>query len=304
MKKIFLSTALSFAILTASFSVNAHQHKDNKKEAKSSVTIVNIIEGLDVIQGVGGNIAVLHGSEGVFVVDNGMPHLKDNVIAAINEITGGEKIKILTNTHWHFDHAGNNGVIANNGAIIIAHDNVRKRLEAGQIIIALDKKIEPAPVNALPILTYDDGVSVYLNGHKAELLKMDSAHTDGDSVIFWKEANILHAGDILFNGKFPFIDGSSGGSLTGLIKAVDVIRSMINEETKIIPGHGPLASKADIDTYYDMLMVVKQRVESAKQDNKTRDEWIKLKPLNDLDGQWGGGFMSVEKFTEITWDSL
>lgn len=304
MNKIFLSLAFVFFITIGSFSALAHKHELHDNQAPIKTTIVNVMDGLDIIQGVGGNIVVLHGDDGVFVIDNGLPDVGPDMMKALQNITQDKPVKMLVNTHWHFDHTGNNKMLSENGTLIIAHDNVRKRLQAGQNITALDKEIPPANKNALPVLTYEEGVKVHLNGQSAIIKKMPSAHTDGDSIVFWEDASVLHTGDIFFSGKFPFIDGSSGGSLTGVLKAIENIFSMVNENTKIIPGHGPLSTKSDLDEYYVMLKDVKQRVEAAKNQNKQREDWIKSKPLVNLKDQWGGGFMSVEKFTEIVWDSL
>jgi glyoxylase-like metal-dependent hydrolase (beta-lactamase superfamily II) len=292
------------SVLTLCFSapVLAHGGDDHSHDL-DDVTIQTIVDGLSMIQAGGGNIAVLHGDEGVFVIDNGLPDKTESVIAAIKEVAGDQDITMLVNTHWHFDHAGNNLAVAETGAVIIAHDNVRQRLKTGQKIESIGKKIEPAPQKSLPVLTYDEGVTIHLNGKTASVLKMTPAHTDGDSVIFWKDANVIHTGDIFFNGKFPFIDGSSGGTLAGMIKATDKILAMIDDKTIIIPGHGSLAKKADLTSYNAMLKDVSARIDQTKEEGKSRDEWIASKALKDLNDQWGGGFMSIDKFTEISWDT-
>lgn len=286
-------------LLTSSAYAHEHGHDD---AAMEDVTIENLTEGLDMIQAGGGNIAVLHGDEGVFVIDNGLPDKTETVMEAIHKVAGDKDVKILVNTHWHFDHTGNNAALGEAGTVIIAHDNVRERLQKGQVIKGLDKEVKPAAAAALPVLTYDTGVNVHLNGHSAQIVKMPAAHTDGDSVIYWKEANIIHTGDIFFNGKFPFIDGSSGGSLRGMIEATNKIIEMTNDATKIIPGHGALANKADLLTYNAMLKDIAMLVEKAKKQG-TREDWIQSYPLQNWNNVWGGGFMSVEKFTEIVWDS-
>ena len=298
----FLLTFASICLLSSP--VFAHEHDTHSAETKlDNVTIENIMGGLDMIQAGGGNIAVLHGDDGVFVIDNGLPDKTEAVMAAIKKVAGENNIAMLVNTHWHFDHAGNNQAVAESGAIVIAHDNVRKRLKKGQTITALGKRVDPAENSALPVLTYDEGVTIHLNGQSANIIKMTPAHTDGDSIIFWKEANVIHTGDIFFNGKFPFIDGSSGGSLIGMINATDKILDMINDQTKIIPGHGPLANKEDLNSYNAMLKEVSARVEKAKSEDQNRDTWLSSKPLKDLQKQWGGGFMNVDQFSEIAWDS-
>ncbi len=302
MKNILLNTVFGAALIFLPISANAHKHGDDDTQHTHNQNIVNVADGISVIQSYGGNIAVLHGSEGVFVVDNGLPDKTDNVMGAIREIAGDTPVKILVNTHWHFDHTGGNKALSEKSTVIMAHEKVRARLKKGQMITALGKEVEPADNAALPIVTYSDGIDVHLNDHSAEIIKMPASHTDGDSIIFWKDANVVHTGDIFFNGKFPFIDGSSGGSLTGMIEATDAIIEMTNGETKIIPGHGPIANKADLVTYNAMLKDIATLVEKAKGQG-SREDWINSKPLENWNNKWGGGFMSVEKFTEIVWDS-
>lgn len=302
MSKLLLTIVSTCLISSPLFAHEHGQDHDNDKMLEG-VTIENIVDGLDMIQAGGGNIAVLHGDDGVFVIDNGLPDKTDAVMSAIKKVAKDENIKMLVNTHWHFDHTGNNADISKSGAIIIAHNNVRKRLEAGQMITALGKRIEPADASALPILTYDEGVNIHLNGQSASVMKMGPAHTDGDSVIYWRDANVIHTGDIFFSGKFPFIDESSGGSLAGMIEATDKILAMINDQTKIIPGHGPLSSKENLATYNAMLKDVSERLKKAKDEGKTRESWLEANPLADLKDQWGGGFMNVDQFTEIVWDT-
>lgn len=281
----------------------AHKHGDEESKAHSEdIKIIDISNDIKVIQAGGGNIAVLKGPQGLFIIDNGLNEKADAVMAAVKSVSD-EPVKIIVNTHWHYDHVGNNESFAQNGATIIAHDNVRKRMKAGGTIAAFDKVMAPAEKSALPILTYADSVNVHLNGKQATVIKMPNAHTDGDSVIFWEEDNIMHMGDLFFNGFWPFIDSSSGGSLRGMIQATDDILSMVDDETKIIPGHGPIASKEDLSRYNDMLKMVADKVKAAKNDNQTKEKWLKNKPLAPFDEKWGGGFLPTDKFTAIIWDA-
>ena len=296
---LFLSLLLFPFPMTAA---QAHQHGDGSKHGTDDVKIIDVSDDIKVIQAGGGNIAVLKGSQGFFVIDNGLAEKADAVMTAVESISE-QPVKIIANTHWHYDHAGNNAGFAAQGATLIAHDNVRKRLAAGGTIGAFDKEIEPADNKALPILTYTDGVNVHLNGKQASIVKMPNAHTDGDSIIYWKEDNVIHTGDLFFNGFWPFVDASSGGSLRGMIQATDEILDMVDEDTKIIPGHGPMATKDDLRRYNDMLKIVANKVRAEKEAGVTKEKWIKNNPLADLSDKWGNGFLPTDAFTAIIWDA-
>ncbi len=289
-----------FAFLITSTSVFAHKH--GAKSLPEEVKITDVSDNIKMLQVGGGNIAVLFGDQGMFVVDNGLSEKNDDVMAAIQSISE-QPVRMVVNTHWHYDHTGNNSAFAETGATLIAHNNVRKRLKSGGTIAAFDKVLSPAEVDALPILTYTDNVSVHLNGEKADIIKVPNAHTDGDSIAFWKEANVIHMGDLFFNGFFPFIDSSSGGSLRGMVKVTDEILSMVEGTTKIIPGHGALATKGDLVAYNAMLKNVAGKLKTAKESKKTKEQWIADAPLKELDQAWGSGFLNLDAFTAIVWDA-
>lgn len=280
----------------------AHQHGGVNEKALEEVTIEKLSDAVSMIQAGGGNIAVFHGKDGVFVIDNGLADKRDAVKAALHKIIE-RPVSHLVNTHWHYDHAGNNELFGKDHIIMLAHENVRKRLKSGGAVKAFDKEIEPANNDALPTLTYEEGINVYLNGQAIKIHALDPAHTDGDSFIIFPEENIIHTGDIFFNGFWPFIDGSSGGSLRGMIKAANEIYLIADEDTKIIPGHGSVASKEDLKAYYDMLVAVEGRVKAAKDQGKTAEQWMESKPFADLDVEWGQGFLNTDQFTAIVWDA-
>lgn len=301
MKFITLAFAL-VAFMALPVVVKAEDHHHDAKEA--AVKTVPVVEGsIYMLQAGGGNIGVLIGDQGTFVIDNDVPGKGGAVIEAVKALSD-KPIKILANTHWHFDHAGNNADFVEQNTVIIAHDNVRKRLEAGQTIPALDKTIEPAAAEALPVLTYDQGPSIHLNGQHANVVHVHAAHTDGDSYIVWPDANVIHAGDLFFNGFYPFIDASSGGKIDGMIAAAKQILDVADENTKIIPGHGPLATKADLQAFHDMLSGVALSAKAAKTEGKTAEEWKATKPLADIEPEWGDGFLSSDQFADIVWSTL
>lgn len=301
MTRIILSLFLTLFFLPVTVA-HAHQHGDKGSTLPQDVKILDISNDIKVIQAGGGNIAVLKGPQGLFLVDNGLADKADAVMDAVKSISD-QPVKIIANTHWHYDHVGNNAAFSKIGATLIAHDNVRKRLVEGGTIEAFGREMEPAESADLPVLTYGDTMSVHLNNKEATVMKMPNAHTDGDSIIFWESDNIIHTGDLFFNGFWPFIDASSGGSLRGMIKANDKILSMVNNETKIIPGHGPMATKQDLEAYNAMLKDLARKIKSAKEAGETKADWSKSEPLKSLDEKWGGGFLPTQTFTSIVWDA-
>jgi glyoxylase-like metal-dependent hydrolase (beta-lactamase superfamily II) len=280
--------------------VFAHGHEGGK--TPDGVSIHKLTEQIYMIQAGGGNIAISKGAQGIFMIDNGLSEDKEKVMKAVESISDGA-VKILVNTHWHYDHAGNNQDFGEQGTMIIAHENVRKSLEKGGTIAAFNKVIEAADLSALPVVTYADNLSIHLNNSEAKIIKMAPSHTDGDSIIYWPNENIIHTGDLFFNGFFPFIDVSSGGNLRGVIDGMERVLSLSNEETKIIPGHGALATRADLESAQFMLKVVAARLKEYKGTDRSKEEWTKSDPLADMDKKWGNGFLSTTQFTDIAWDT-
>jgi len=295
----FLIILLSFII----FSSTAYAHKHGDGELHDGVTIEKLSDAISMIQAGGGNIAVYESANGVFVIDNGLSDKRDAVTSAIEKVTD-KPIRFLVNTHWHFDHAGNNEHFGKSDTTILAHENVRARLQSGGEVKAFNAKLDPAPKEALPVLTYTESIKVHLGEEAVHIQAVDPAHTDGDSFIIFPKANIIHTGDLFFNGFWPFIDASSGGSITGMIKAVETILTKADESTQIIPGHGPVASKEDLRAYHDMLIKVEGRLKASKRAGQSKEEWNNANPLADLDGKWGQGFLPTAKFTDIVWDTF
>ena len=213
-------------------------------------------------------------------------------------------MKVLLNTHWHQDHTGGNAHQNEKGAKLIAHENVKKRLEKGQTITAFDKVVEPAEEAALPEETYTEANEMRLNGYTFKIIPVADAHTDGDSFVYWPDLNVVQAGDLFFNGFWPFIDYSSGGDIYGMIAATDQILMLADEETRIIPGHGPVAGKAELEAFNAVLRDVADKISTAKSQDQTVEEFIAAEPLTEHEEQWGGGFLPTEKFVRIVWDGL
>ena len=256
-----------------------------------------------MLQGDGGNIGISVGEDGVFMVDDQYAPLTDKIKAAIAKLTD-QPIKFVVNTHWHFDHVGGNENLANSGTVIVAHDNVRKRMATEQFIEAFQRTVPPSPAKALPMVTFRDGTTFHMNGQTIGVQHIQlPAHTDGDSIIFFEEANVLHAGDTFFNGLYPFIDTSSGGSLYGMIAAAETMLRFTNDQTQIIPGHGPLATREDLVTYLALLKMVRQKVDEGIQAGLTLEQFIASKPTAQYDEAWGKAFLTPEQFLTIVYSS-
>jgi glyoxylase-like metal-dependent hydrolase (beta-lactamase superfamily II) len=264
------------------------------------IETIPVAKGVYMLVGRGGNIGLSIGQDGAFLIDDQYAPLTDRILKAISAVTD-KPIRFLVNTHWHMDHTGGNENIGKGGTIIVAHDNVRKRLEKGQFMKVFNANIPPAPPKALPVITFGDSVTFYWNNETLEVLHPKPAHTDGDAVIYFKNANVVHIGDLFFNGIYPFIDAESGGSLEGVIAGVDEVLGRIDDNTKVIPGHGPLGNKADLTAYRDMLATVHERIIKLIKEGKNIDEIVAAKPTADYDARWGGGFLKPDQWVKIVY---
>ncbi|MCP5055682.1 MAG: MBL fold metallo-hydrolase [bacterium] len=262
------------------------------------IKTIPVAEGLFMLMGRGGNIAVLAGDDGVFLVDDQYAPLTEKILAAVQAIDA-RPVRFLVNTHWHGDHTGGNENLGEAGVVIVAHDNVRERMSMKQVMQARGVEVLASPSAALPILTFPTSVTFHLNGVTTEVVHVAPAHTDGDSVVWFAERNVVHTGDTFFNGFYPFIDVDSGGSIDGVISAVDAVLARADDETRIIPGHGPLSNRAEFEAYREMLVTVRDRIRAAIVAGKGADEILAEKPTADLDAAWGGGFMKPEDFVRI-----
>jgi cyclase len=267
--------------------------------SKVEVKTVPVAGSVSMLQGSGGNIAVLVGSDGVLVVDDEYAPLVPKILAAIGKLSS-KPVRFVVNTHFHGDHTGGNASLGAEGAVIVAQDNVRKRMSTEQFNAFFKRTTPPSPAAALPIVTFAEGVKFYLDGEEIEVTHIGPGHTDGDATIWFKKANVIHMGDNFFNGLYPFVDASSGGSLDGTVTALEGVLSRIDDQTKVIPGHGPLGSKADLKKFHDMLATVRDRVQKAVREGKTQDQVVASKPSAEFDAAWGGGFLKPEAFvTEV-----
>jgi cyclase len=251
----------------------------------TGLTAQRLSDSIFVLFGEGGNIGVSTGPDGTFIVDDQYAGSGDAIRMAIAAFSD-QPIRYVINTHWHFDHNGSNEHFGIAGSLIIAHDNVRKRMVTGGYLSAVDRNIPPASTEALPVITFSDTMTLHLNGDAVYLLHVSSSHTDGDGIIWFKDSNIIHMGDTFLNGIYPLADLDSGGSINGIIKAADTVLSFIDDQTQIIPGHGPVGSKADLEEYRDMCVVLRDRVADMKENGMTLEEVITTAATRDYDAKW------------------
>lgn len=262
--------------------------------SKVEIKAEQVAPGVAVLFGAGGNIGVSYGEDGTVLIDDQFAPLTGKIQAAVAAL-GAQPVKFLVNTHWHYDHTGGNENLGKAGAVIMAHDNVRVRMAAGQG----DQK--PAAKVALPVVTYADGLKLHLNGEEVRVIHMPAGHTDGDSIVVWAKSNVVHMGDLFFfRMSFPFVDASSGGNVRGIIAAADKVLFMVDDQTKIIPGHGPVASKADLQQYRDMVAVIVSRVEAGIKAGKTLEQIKAGRPADGF-GVKPDGFITADRFVETVY---
>ena len=253
-----------------------------------------------MLTGAGGNIGLSVGEDAVFLIDDQYAPLAPKIKAAIARITS-KPVQFVLNTHFHFDHTGGNEAFGKDGALIVAHDNVRRRMSRDQLI-SLVNTTAPQPASpkvALPVITVAGEITFHINGDEVHAFHVPRAHTDGDLVVHFRQSDVVHMGDTFFNGSYPFIDVSSGGSADGIVAAADRVLALATDKTKIIPGHGPLASKADLQAYRDLLATVSQRIRDLRRAGKSDADIRAAKPAADFDARYGKGFITPELFVQM-----
>ena len=271
--------------------------------SKIEVKVVPVAGGVSMLVGQGGNIGVTTGKDGAFLIDDQFAQLLPKIKAAVKTL-GDQPIRFVVNTHFHGDHTGSNAPLGEAGVVIVAQDNVRKRLGLERINPSTKQRTPPQPPSAWPLITFAESVSFHLNGDDLDVLHVPSAHTDGDAIIRFRKANVIHMGDTFFNGNYPFIDIDAGGSVDGAVAAADRGLALSDAGTKIIPGHGPLGTKADLQAYRDMLAGIRDRVKALVAQGKTLEQVLAAKPSAQWDAKWGKGFLNPDAFVSSVHRSL
>lgn len=298
MNNKLLTILCVFTVSLFSFSRSAQAEENTVK-----IIPIKLTDQIYMLTGKGGNIGLCIGKDGTFLIDDQFAPLTPKILAAIKSV-GGEQPRFLLNTHFHGDHTGGNENLGKQGTLIFSHDNVRERLNAGSFIQEFKKKRPGLTPEGLPVVTFSEGISFHMNNDTIQATFVPAAHTDGDSFIYFKKSNVIHTGDIFFNGFYPFIDVQHGGSLKGMIKAVDKVLLLADDRTKIIPGHGPLADKAQLTSYRKMLQTAFERLRKLKAEGKTAKEAAELDPLEDLDDVWGDGLFETDRWIEIIYSGV
>ena len=258
--------------------------------ARIKIKTIHVASGVYMLEGAGGNIGASVGPDGILLVDDQFAPLAEKIRSALKELSD-EPLKFLINTHFHGDHTGGNAVFGTE-AHIISHANVRKRLQ-----------IESSPEEALPVVTFNDSLSIHFNGEEIRVIHFPNSHTDGDSVIFFTGSNVVHMGDLFFSGRFPYIDLNSGGDVEGLIKHIEKLLTELPPDVQLIPGHGPLSDINDLKTYHQTLVATTDIIRDQIEAGKSLEE-IKAAGLPKKWRSWGAGFISTGRWIEIVYRSL
>jgi cyclase len=291
--RLVVSAAAVFAI---SVPAAAQAPDFSKVQIKTEV----VAPGVAVLFGAGGNIGLSYGEDGSVLIDDQFAPLTDKILAAVAGL-GAKPVKYLVNTHWHFDHTGGNENLGKAGVTIFAHENVRVRMVSGAT--AGVAAVPPAPPAALPVVTYQNGVSFHLNGDRIDAISTHGGHTDGDTALYWRKANVLHTGDLMMNGQgFPFVDTNSGGNVLHLIHTLDHLIKVTNPQTKVIPGHGPVGTQADLIAWREMIAGAVDQIRQRKAKGQTLDAVLPDNPLKPMEK--AKAFISADAFVKAIWISL
>lgn len=270
--------------------------------ASTPIQTQKLGDNLAMLSGPGGNVVVLHGADGLVVVDNFVSTVWAKLEEQLKSFSA--PVKFVVNTHWHLDHTDNNAPLRAAGATIIAHENTKKQMSKPHHLLVLELDMPPSPANALPQRVFKNEYTLEANGERVELSHVSPAHTDTDVILHFENANLVHTGDVFFNGRYPYIDSSTGGTIDGMIEAANRVLRLGNAETRIVPGHGRLAGSVELERFRDMLSTVADRVRKLKTAGKSLDESIAEKPLADLDGVWGNGRFKGNDFLKIVYSTL
>ncbi|HQW37175.1 MAG TPA: MBL fold metallo-hydrolase [Usitatibacteraceae bacterium] len=251
-----------------------------------------------MLTGAGGNLGLSAGEDAVFLVDDQYAPLTERITAAIAQVSP-KPVRFVLNTHWHGDHVGGNEKLGRAGAVIVAHDNTRKRLSTEQFLEMWRATVKPLPKAGLPVVTFSRDTTFHLNGEEIRAFHVPRAHTDGDAIVHFAGSDVIHMGDVFWNRLYPLIDTGSGGTIDGMVAAVDRALALAGPGTRIIPGHGPLATRDDLAAYREMLATIGSRIKAMIREGKKLEEIVEANPTADFDAVWGKGFIPPRKFAEM-----
>jgi glyoxylase-like metal-dependent hydrolase (beta-lactamase superfamily II) len=280
---------------TENIVVTARKHAET-----AEITVQALRATVSALIGSGGNIAVLTGPDGKLIVDSGYATSRPKIMDALTKLSP-DPIRYLINTHWHFDHTDGNEWMHEDGAAILAHQNTKKHLSTTTRVEGWDFTFPPSPADALPAEVFDSEKKLHLNGTTIELAYYGPSHTDGDLSAYFVEPDVLHCGDTWWNGRYPFIDYSTGGNIEGMIKAAQANVEKANEQTVVIPGHGKIGAKPELIEYRDMLVTIRDRIAALKKQGKELDDIIAAKPTAAYDSKWAGSFVNGDVFTKLVY---
>lgn len=266
--------------------------------SRVEVQVEKLSDTVYMLIGAGGNVGLSVGPDSVFMIDDQFAPMAPKLKAAIARLSN-KPVQFLLNTHFHFDHTGGNEAFGADGTIIVANDNVRRRLSTEQFMSFINARQAPTAKAGLPVVTVAGEITFHLNGDEVHAFHAPRAHTDGDLIVHFRRSDVVHMGDIYFNGMYPFIDVSSNGSPDGVLAAYDRVLALASERTKIIPGHGKLSNKAELQATRQMLATVTQRIRDARRAGQTDDQIRAAKPAAEFDATYGGGFIKADAFVSM-----
>jgi glyoxylase-like metal-dependent hydrolase (beta-lactamase superfamily II) len=273
------------------------------QETKLEFTTFQLSDTVYMLKGRGGNVGISTGKDGLYIIDDQVKQVTGPLLEAIRKIST-KPIRFVINTHYHADHTGGNEVLGGAGTVIIAHDNIRKRLTTEQVSIFMNKTTPPSAYAALPVVTFNDQMTMHLNGESATAYYVANGHTDGDAIIHFPVSNVIHMGDMFFNAMYPYVDLDAGGSIQGMVAAAQLALSMANESTRIIPGHGPLGMAEDLKNYQDFLIAASTNVQALIDQGMKLEQIIAAEPTKEWDESLGKIWITPPQFVTFIYNSL
>jgi glyoxylase-like metal-dependent hydrolase (beta-lactamase superfamily II) len=272
-------------------------------QATVRIEVRQLRPGLHLLGGAGCNVVAWTGPDGTVLVDTGKAEAAPQLLEAAARLAP-QGVRFVVNTHWHPDHTGGNELIGRSGARVVSQENVRLRMSEPQDLSEYALEVPAAAAVALPVVTFDDTLTLHLNGDRLLLLHAPAAHTDGDGIAWWEEANVVHLGDVFYADGYPFLDTGSGGSLAGLVSAIETVLSRADPRTLVVPGHGPVSTRAELAAYRDMLVAVGRQVRELAEQGRSLDEVLALQPTAPFDARYGKGGVNPERFVRLLFEDL